>query len=372
MSITIYVNDESLRSWCDENPTLVEAAIAIGRQAFEESPTAMAIADSVNLRVAVDHQAQTTTLVRVLQNAVEQIANRWHEDSNNAAPYHDVLELVAGQLSKLAEQQDTLGLVNNMVTQLAAVTNQQRIIDTLLAERKSAAVRGTAGENHVLELAKRQWPEAEFIDKSGEAAASDLHVVCLGRRLVIEVKNKAIVTVADVKKAERDIVDLATQHADFGCYIFVSLRSMAIPGKGSLACEINIASGRPIFVVWAGAEGFDDPVLKTALVLADTVSKVHLEGPEDLSAELLSKLKPHFERLIEQRLFIDEMKVGFQAAHNAWKKLAQSSADAFVAFEAEVIPLLKKLEDAQLKCKKCNKVYQSAKWYDAHVIKCVA
>lgn len=116
-------------------------------------------------------------------------------------------------------------------------------------------VKGVEGEAAVAAAMRAAFDAWTFMDTSSKGGESDFHMVSpAGETLVVEVKNKASVTAGDVSKSQRDVAELHDRlgNALIG-YLFVSLRSRAIPGKGSAALEVSSSSSVP--VMWCGLEG---------------------------------------------------------------------------------------------------------------------
>lgn len=106
-----------------------------------------------------------------------------------------------------------------------------------------------------------------FVDTSSKGGESDFHLVCpkTGHVLVVEVKNKAIITSSDVTKSLRDARELKARHGDAMIgYLFVSLRSRCIPGKGALLLELLATSNGSVPLMWCGLEASDDAELASS------------------------------------------------------------------------------------------------------------
>lgn len=117
--------------------------------------------------------------------------------------------------------------------------------------------KGILGEGLVRQWLSDAFDDCEIIDKSGCAAESDIHVVKPnGDFIAVECKNKTQITNQDVDKSMRDITFLKEKYgARFVGYVFVSLRSINIPKKGSGCLEI-VDDRIPVY--WYGQTEFNE------------------------------------------------------------------------------------------------------------------
>jgi hypothetical protein len=129
----------------------------------------------------------------------------------------------------------------------------QRLRAELERLRGSNHVKGARGEAAVMAAMRDAFDSWSFADTSSRGSESDFHMTSpTGEVVVVEVKNKATVTAADVAKSLRDVAELAERMGSaLLAYVFVSLRSVSIPGKGALLLELQ---RHGVAVVWCGVE----------------------------------------------------------------------------------------------------------------------
>lgn len=182
-------------------------------------------------------------------------------------------EVLLDELKASREQAKTLQyeFMNALRNEEIAALKKQ-----LAAVRGSNFSKGVVGENFVRHILQRSFPDMEANDKSGASAESDLHLIRHGdnRFLAVECKNKGMITLQDVDKSLRDIVFLKQKYGDmFAGYIFVSLKSVNIPKKGT---TFEIQNG-DIPVAWVGydadLEGTNDVIHDTLPLLIKLVWK---------------------------------------------------------------------------------------------------
>ena len=142
--------------------------------------------------------------------------------------------------------------------------------------RSTNHVKGAQGEAAVAAAVRGAFDSWSFVDTSARGGESDFHLVSpRGEVLVVEVKNKATVSAGDVSKSLRDAAELRERlgPAMLG-YLFVSLRSRGIPGKGALMLEMAKAgagTGAPLPLLWCGLEegGGDEGVQGDAFAVSN-------------------------------------------------------------------------------------------------------
>ena len=123
----------------------------------------------------------------------------------------------------------------------------------LIAKEQLPVFKGQVGEEFVRQILAQACPECEIVNKSKETKCGDLHVINGADEFVaIEVKNKDVITAADVKKSIADILHLKAINParKFAGYIFASLKTRNIPKKGSLFFES--IDGIP--VIWVACD----------------------------------------------------------------------------------------------------------------------
>ncbi len=177
-------------------------------------------------------------------------------------------EEARARVADSAEMRGTLALLTERVGALAsaATTAEVRRLDGELAQaraeldrmRASNRAKGVAGEAAVMDALRGSAAFASwvFADTSTKGGQSDFHMTspCGTRVVAVEVKNKAVVTLGDVEKSARDIVELSERMGPrLVGYVFASVRTRNVPRKGAL--RMDRVAGVP--VLWFGGEALD-------------------------------------------------------------------------------------------------------------------
>jgi hypothetical protein len=129
------------------------------------------------------------------------------------------------------------------------ITKQQTEMAIL---KNSNAYKGFEGEKCIKDILSRLFTDCEVRDTSKKGGQSDIHLVTKdGYVIVIESKNKSVITNQDVEKSYSDINVITKQFGNklIG-YVFVSHRTPNIPKKGNMYFERH--DNLPI--VWYGLE----------------------------------------------------------------------------------------------------------------------
>ena len=224
-------------------------------------------------------------------------------------------------------------------------TEMQRLRDALSdAQRQterlkgSNHVKGACGEAAVAAVFRRVFDNWSFINSSAEGAQSDFRLESPhdGSVIVVEVKNKAVVTLGDVNKSVRDVRELLEKLGEgkLAGYAFISLRTTNIPHKGSLAIE-NV-HGVP--VLWYGidtmfadnntlGEADAQDMARCARLLAD-VGRLRARGTED------TKHAAVMERLAQQLKHIDVTRQTLGALQDALSASRRHAAAVATSLDA--------------------------------------
>eukprot|EP00798_Chlamydomonas_sp_ICE-L_P014367 gene14367-20368_t len=141
---------------------------------------------------------------------------------------------------------------------LSSVDLKQRLEETNAAldiSRRSNHGKRSVGEHCVASFLRDAFPESEVSDTSRNAHACDLWMTpdtASGAFYAFECKNKGTITTkGDVMKFYADVTRLVEKHGSkFMGGVFVSCRTINIPGKGGLRLEVH--AGRP--VIFAGCD----------------------------------------------------------------------------------------------------------------------
>jgi hypothetical protein len=138
------------------------------------------------------------------------------------------------------------------------------------------ATKGAKGENRVQEIVKGYYKNCSVQDTSGTPHSGDLLLTLQNISLtcLIEVKNKKIITEADITKFLRDVSECKN---NINCALFVSLITDNIPGKGNFYLEIK--NNMPVIYIYL----FDPSSIKFAI---ETLSFLNLKFSQTTSTEL--------------------------------------------------------------------------------------
>jgi hypothetical protein len=152
----------------------------------------------------------------------------------------------------LTSKYDQLERLRNdeYINQLKSTIAKQQTEMAVL--KNSNAYKGFEGEKCIKDILCRLFTDCEVRDTSKKGGQSDIHLVTRdGFVIVIESKNKSVITNQDVEKSYSDINVLTKQFGNklIG-YIFVSHRTPNIPKKGNMYFERH--DNLP--VVWYGME----------------------------------------------------------------------------------------------------------------------
>lgn len=102
---------------------------------------------------------------------------------------------------------------------------------------------GALGEEYVLELITKIKPTYETISVSKTGHVGDIHSINYDTtpptKFIVEVKNKKVITYADLTKFERDLKEMTNDNFNI-IGIFISLRTDSIPKIGDFAITHNV------------------------------------------------------------------------------------------------------------------------------------
>lgn len=358
-----------LASWVAENPQRALRALIVGREALEDS--AVTHIDSAVRRM---EEVVGSTIAASIRH-IEDVSRRLEvQQQRDIGGVHTRIEDALRRTESMT--QDTL---RHLETSLKETT----------VPHKTAVGLGEVGETMLLEAAKRVWPDAEIVDTTGTARMSDLHVVVPlapgadwgSTRIVLEAKNKTIITAEDVRKARRDCAETAAGHADMRAYVFVSLRSAAIPGIGRVHYEFSDVDGssgkaRRIFIAWFAFDTLDEAKLDAALRIVSamaallSIPKPELRGDEraiEAAEAMVARCITAVETLATQKKAVEAMSHSFKALYASWMALVSSTDASYVAFDDLLRPMI---EAGQLKCGRCGKLYRIKSALEKHVASC--
>jgi hypothetical protein len=255
---------EQIRQRLEARARVAEACVAEAEARLEqavrqERERASELARQDRERVAQVSREQRDRDTEALGRERERMASQ-HADllargaAEHAAMMHrvaDVGELRSRQEARDAELREQLVRLGSSIHSAEV----QRLRSEVERLRGTNHVKGTLGEAAVAAALRSDasFEAWAFADTSARGSESDFHLTSpAGETLVVEVKNKATVSAADVSKSLRDAAELTDRlgPAMLG-YLFVSVRSRAIPGKGALHLEVT---PRGVPVLWCGVD----------------------------------------------------------------------------------------------------------------------
>lgn len=228
-------------------------------------------------------------------------------------------------------------------------------------------VKGNIGEELVRNIISKWFCDVEVLDMSGSGSMSDIHLVDSGeRRIVVECKNKASVTLTDVEKSMRDIESLTETYGDkFVGYIFCSIKSYNIPRKGEFCFELvgNVP------VVWFGVDFENERelaekelvnVVKIMMSLAKNVG-----NRDGMDRDIfIDKIKGITNGIGEHKKTIGLINNNLSSMKSHVDKLSLSTNEMY----EEMRTMLG--EDRGHTCRKCKKEFKTVGGYERHIKVC--
>lgn len=168
---------------------------------------------------------------------------------------HDARASIASKESEIRTLHEQIA-ANLRCNEMRRLEDAIKERDTVIAQlRNTNHCKGMHGESAVKEALAAAFPDHAVLDTSSTAAESDIHLINRQDEIIaIECKYKATITLQDVEKSVRDVSFLQSKYGErFIGYMFLSLRTVNIPRKGSAAFEV-IAD---VPVVWYGTNTLD-------------------------------------------------------------------------------------------------------------------
>lgn len=233
------------------------------------------IQSSYNLAVeSMRKETINSSQLAICQLAVENERELAKKDNEIASlreklAWNDALSLSKSAVL-IAEKEQHIAVLTDKLTGLVQREQERKEVDMLKTSKShqeeveslkeqiavlkgSTFSKGIVGENIIKGMLVKHFPKHEVIDKSGTTAESDIHLSrpSDGAFIAFECKNKATVTLQDVQKSMRDITELKDKYGErFSGYVFVSLRSLNIPSKGT---AFELIDGH-VPVAWIGCD----------------------------------------------------------------------------------------------------------------------
>jgi hypothetical protein len=145
--------------------------------------------------------------------------------------------------------------------------------------------KGALGESIIYTFLSERYPESITNYTAHTSGDADIQFIKNKLKILIEIKNKAIITDSDLKKFLRDVHD-NYDAGKINSAIFVSLRTNAIPGKDNQNMHIEHDGNIPIIYIHINPLYVDS--IKYAIVFLDKILNI-----ENQSNESIKALKSH-------------------------------------------------------------------------------
>lgn len=252
----------------------------------------------------------------------------------------------------------------------AEIEQREREIHML---KNTNMVKGTVGEAMIAEYLRRQpaFVDAVVEYKGKTPHECDLHMtLASGERFLVESKNKDAISKNDVDKFYADVAGSAENCPCVGA-VFVSIRTVNIPHKGSLKFEL--AHDVPVLFVAFESEthmqeqlgGFVRMFVQYCLIHART------RGEEVQVDTVFHMLNAHFQSLLTQKMCMDRMRTQH-------KDMAKTLADMERQHQKEMQTIetfLKQHNKMDVNrnyyvCEGCNSYFTNKKVWEQHVGGC--
>jgi hypothetical protein len=227
--------------------------------------------------------------------------------------------------------------------------NQEEQIQKLKAElnifKNTNQYKGEIGEKTIQDILRKYFIGYEVKDMSGSTSMSDIHLVDIdGNIIVIECKNKTIITPSDIEKSLHDIKEIKNKYNDkFIGYLFISMNANNIPKKGDIHYEfIN-----NIPVIWYATNKIKDEEIYNFIKILNA----HKHLIKDTSCmelnEIKTKMNNYMLRLFDNRKSIEQLKSSIDKI----QKNEEWIYDDIFEFIGEVVCEIK------YECKECKLIF---------------
>lgn len=152
--------------------------------------------------------------------------------------------------------------------------------------------KGKLGEESVYEAIRndRRFSSAEIMDTSGQAEFGDLNVRWRGLHCLIEIKNKAKITLEDLDKFARDMKTGKARNVN--CGIFFTLRTDDIPGKTKEPIHVENIAGMPVIYAFVPDLSF---IYYSFYVLRELLK---LAPADDKGKKLADRMGQYYKELV--------------------------------------------------------------------------
>ena len=142
-----------------------------------------------------------TTLTKELRDYYD---DRSKEEYTRSQQHHDQL---------LNQYKETISSLKENIHTLEEVkTTQEEVIKRYeKKEHMKTVERGIEGESNVLEYLSHTFTEGELVNTTKKGAHGDIHYKYKGVNILIEVKNKDHITLEDISKFKRDVLETRSE-----------------------------------------------------------------------------------------------------------------------------------------------------------------
>jgi hypothetical protein len=210
-----------------------------------------------------------------IDKQTEQVQYFQNEISELKKEHHSAIKIEKERISDDLHQSYQLAIkqqadqINYLQTEMKQKEQGLHNLDGIMKYYQSCdnATKGTKGENRVQEIVKEYYKNCSVHDTSGISHSGDLLLTLenIDLRCLIEVKNKKIITDADINKFIHDISECKN---NINCALFISLITDNIPNKGNFYVEIR--NNMPVIYIYL----FDPSSIKFAI---ETLSFLNLK-----------------------------------------------------------------------------------------------
>jgi hypothetical protein len=210
-----------------------------------------------------------------IDKQTEQIKYFQNEISELKKEHHSIIKIEKERISGDLHQSYQLAIkqqvdqINYLQTEMKQKEQGLHNLDGIMKYYQSCdnATKGAKGENRVQVLIKEYYKNCSIQDTSGTSHSGDLLLTLqnIDLRCLIEVKNKKIITEADINKFIHDISECKN---NINCALFISLITDNIPNKGNFYVEIR--NNMPVIYIYL----FDPSSIKFAI---ETLSFLNLK-----------------------------------------------------------------------------------------------
>ncbi len=276
------------------------------RQEFARQISFLESTIKKGMQVTLDSQA---ALIEDLQSKLLPLEKQNKEQQEQ---FHQKLELERERLNKIHQEQ-----IANLRSKIQEEEHpytllQKNILEKLEPISKfytgSNMEKGDTGELSIREMLSNDphYEEAIIEDMSGQAESGDIFFNYKKLKCLIEIKNKAALTNADIEKFLRDIAS-SRSTKDINCAILVSLRTNKFPGRDRTGLILEYVSNIPVIYIYAPPPSKE---LHTAILALHHIVNTALP-PDDHNAALKTAFeqyyndtndyKKYFERAIKNK-----------------------------------------------------------------------